>query len=213
LADPGDVDTDRLLKRARGGDRSAVEQLLDKYRGRLRGMVAVRMDDRLSARVDPSDVVQEALMVASERLPSYLAHPTLPFYLWLRRIAWERLVDLHRRHIRADRRSVLREEPLAISGDSAIQLADRLFAGGTGPLKRLLRAELVARIRAAVGRLAEGDREILLLRHLEQLKLVDCALVLQISQTAAKKRTSAPWSVFIGSCGRSIRGTCHDSLR
>ncbi len=188
MADPQDVDTDRLLERAGAGDRAALEQLLAKYRGRLREMVAVRMDDRLSARVDPSDVVQEALMVASERLPSYFAHPSVPFYLWLRQIAWERLVDLHRRHIRADRRSVLREEPRGMSGNSAIQLADRLFAGGTGPLKRLLRAELVARVRAAVERLAEADREILLLRHLEQLKLVDCALVLQISHTAAKKR-------------------------
>ena len=188
MALPRDLDTDRLLERAGGGDRSAVEQLLGKCRSRLRQMVAVRMDDRLSARVDPSDVVQETLLVASERLPAYLAHPALPFYLWLRRIAWERLVDLHRRHIRADRRSVLREEPLRVSDTSAMQLADRLFAGGTGPLKRLLRAELVARVRTAVGRLAEGDREILLLRHLEQLKLVDCALVLEISQTAAKKR-------------------------
>ncbi len=188
MADPQDADTEKLLERAGAGDRSAREELLAKYRGRLRKMVAVRMDDRLGARVDPSDVVQEALMAASERLPDYLAHPTLPFYLWLRRIAWERLVDLHRRHLWADRRSVFREEPLGVSGDSASQLAGRLFAGGTGPLKRLLRAELVARVRAAVERLAGGDREILLLRHLEQLKLADCALVLQISHTAAKKR-------------------------
>ncbi len=181
-------DTEKLVERAGRGDRLAVEQLLARYRDRLRQMVTLRMDDRLLSRIDPSDVVQETLMIASERLPEYLHRPTLAFYPWLRRIAWERLVDLHRQHIRSQRRSVSREEPLAISDNSAGQLAECLGLSVTGPLKRLLRAELVGRVRAALQQLTEGDREILLLRHLEQLKLVECSTVLDISETAAKKR-------------------------
>jgi RNA polymerase sigma-70 factor (ECF subfamily) len=183
-----DPDTDDLLASARSGDRSAVEQLLARYRGRLRQMVVVRMDARLSARVDPSDVVQEALAVAARKLPAYLRKPTVSFYPWLRRIAWERLVDAHRRHIRAGRRSVSREEPLGLSDSSAMQLADRLMAQGTNPLARLLRDELCARVQAILARLAAGDREILLLRHLEQLTSAECGEVLGVSEEAAKKR-------------------------
>lgn len=151
-------------------------------------MVVVRMDERLSARVDPSDVVQEALAVAADRLPHYLRNPAVSFYPWLRRIAWERLIDAHRRHIHAGRRSVGREQPLGISNSSALQLADRLVADGTNPLARLLRDELCARVRAILARLASADREVLLLRHLEQLSNAQSAEVLEVSEEAAKKR-------------------------
>jgi RNA polymerase sigma-70 factor (ECF subfamily) len=151
-------------------------------------MVVVRMDERLSARIDPSDVVQEALAAAARKLPGYLRKPTVSFYPWLRRIAWERLIDAHRRHVRAGRRSVAREESLGFSDTSALQLADRLVASGTNPLARLLRDELCARVQAILGRLATGDREILLLRHLEQLTSPESAEVLGISEEAAKKR-------------------------
>ena len=103
--------TDLLLRRAQEGDQPAQDALLESYRGRLRRMIAIRIDKRLAARVDPSDVVQEALKDAHNRLPEYFADPQLSFYPWLRRIAWDRLVDMHRRHIGAERRSVLREHP------------------------------------------------------------------------------------------------------
>ena len=151
-------------------------------------MVVVRMDARLSARIDPSDVVQEAMAVAMKKLPAYLSEPAVSFYPWLRRIAWERLVDAHRRHIRAGKRSVSREERLGLSDTSAMQLADRLMASGTNPLARLLRDELCTRVQAILARLATGDREILLLRHLEQLSSVESAEVLGVSEEAAKKR-------------------------
>ena len=185
---PRDPDTEELLARARSGDRSAVDQLLARHRGRLRQMVVVRMDERLSARIDPSDVVQEALVVAAEKLPAYLRQPPISFYPWLRRITWERLIDAHRRHIRAGRRSVSREESLGLSDSSALQLADRLAASGTNPLARLLRDELCARVQAILARLATGDREILLLRHLEQLTSAESAEILGVSEEAAKKR-------------------------
>ena len=97
---PAQSDTGELIDRAKLGDGSAFEQLLTRHRDRLRHMVSVRIDERLSPRVDPSDVVQEAMVVAAMKFEAYLSEPVVPFYPWLRRIAWERLVDLHRRHIR-----------------------------------------------------------------------------------------------------------------
>jgi RNA polymerase sigma-70 factor (ECF subfamily) len=185
---PNRPDTAELIDLARRGDESAAGQLLDRHRERLRHMVAVRMDERLAARVDPSDVVQEALMVASRRLPDYADQPGIAFYPWLRRIAWNCLVDLHRRHVVAGRRAVGREEHLDISGTSAALLADQLLASGTSPLGRLLRKELRTTIRAVLGRLSAEDREILLLRHLEQLTMTECAAVIGISETAATQR-------------------------
>src|SRR6266446_3301029 len=106
----GPPDTDQLLERAGHGDPSATGQLLERHRDRLRRMVAVRLDRRLAARVDPSDVVQEALAEAAGKLSHYLRERPLPFYPWLRRIAWERLVKLHRRHLYTGMRSVQRED-------------------------------------------------------------------------------------------------------
>ncbi len=188
MADPVESDTSELLAAARRSDKSAANQLLSRYRDRLRRMVAVRMDDRLSARVDPSDVVQETLMLAATKLAEYLRDPPLPFYPWLRQIAWNRLVALHRRHLEAGKRNIRREQPLSISGDSAIQLAERLACRESGPLQRAVRKEMCQRVRTALSALAESDREILILRHLEQLSYGDCAAILQVTEAAAKQR-------------------------
>jgi RNA polymerase sigma-70 factor (ECF subfamily) len=185
---PEDSDAEGLLARARGGCQAAVEQLLARHRDRLRRMVAVRLDDRLAARIDPSDVVQDTLAIASEQLHDYLRDAPLPFYPWLRQIACNRLADLCRRHIQAGRRSVSREQSLGLSDASAIELADRVTTRSSGPLKRLLREELHARVRAALAALATMDREILILRHLEQLSFAESAAVLGINEPAAKQR-------------------------
>jgi RNA polymerase sigma-70 factor (ECF subfamily) len=128
-------------------------------------MVAVRMDPRLSARLDPSDVVQEALVEASRKLPDYVKDRPLPFYPWLRQIAWERLVHLHHRHIKAQKRSVEREarQPWDLPDQSAMQLADRLATTATSPSRNLLRKELRERVRAASDRMEPHDREVLIL--------------------------------------------------
>jgi RNA polymerase sigma-70 factor, ECF subfamily len=99
-------DTEELLDQAKAGDRTARQRLLMRHRDRLRQMVALRIDRRMAARVDPSDVVQEALAVAAQSLSDYLRDRPLPFYPWLRRFAWERLLQLHRHHLRTQRRSV-----------------------------------------------------------------------------------------------------------
>jgi RNA polymerase sigma-70 factor (ECF subfamily) len=181
-------DTGELLDRAKHGDDTAFGQLLARHRERLRHMVSVRIDERLSARVDPSDVVQEAMVVAVRKFEAYLREPALPFYPWLRRIAWERLVDLHRRHIVTEKRSVSREKSLGLSNESTMQFADQLKASNLRPLKRMLRRELHARVRAALALLNERDREILVLRHLEQLSSRESAAVLGIREDAAVQR-------------------------
>ena len=181
-------DIEDLLHKARGGDATAVGELLERYRRRLRHMVAVRMDPCLAPRLDPSDVVQEALTVASRRLREYLENPALDFYPWLRQIAWDRLLDTYRRHVRAGNRSVYREEPLGMSDTSALALADRIVAESTSLLKRLLRRELLAQVRAALLHLTPQDQEVLILRYLEELSTAETAAVLQISETATKQR-------------------------
>src|SRR5439155_5624519 len=136
----------------------------DRHRERLRRMVAIRLDRRIWARFDPSDVVQEALAQAARRLPDYLERRPMAYYPWLRQFAWERLVQLHRHHIDARRRSVAREEP-PLPDASARLLAERLVASDTNASRRLIRAELRDRVRAALDDLPPRDREVLVLRY------------------------------------------------
>jgi RNA polymerase sigma-70 factor (ECF subfamily) len=182
------TDTEALLDRATRGDDTAREALLGQHRNRLRRMVAARLDRRLAARVDPSDVVQEALAEAAENLDAYLRDRPLPFYPWLRRFAWEQLMKLHRHHIKSQRRSVTREEAWIMPDESAQQLANRLLSRGTNPVGRLIRDELRDRIRAALAGMAESDREVLVMRNLEHLSTAEIAAVLGSSEGAVKVR-------------------------
>lgn len=153
-------------------------------------MVAVRMDPRLNARIDPSDVIQEALAEATRKLPDYLAKRPCAFYPWLRQIAWKHLVQLHRRHVVAQRRSVGREarQDLRLSDESTVRLAQQLAASGTSIPGRLVREELRQRMRLAMEQLRPRDREAVVLLSLEQLSLDEAAAVLDISPEAARSR-------------------------
>jgi RNA polymerase sigma-70 factor (ECF subfamily) len=181
---PQEPDTEHLLAEAGRGAENARSRLLDRHRGRLRRMVVLRMDQRLSARFDPSDVVQEALLEADRCLADYLRDRPLPFYPWLRQFAVNRLIDLHRRHLQAGRRSVTREEmpipPLA--DESALELVGRLFARDSSPSARLQREEARQQVQQALDQLPGRDREVLVLRHLEQLPTAEIAAVLGVSE-------------------------------
>jgi RNA polymerase sigma-70 factor (ECF subfamily) len=185
-----DSDTDRLLEQAAQGDLGARQQLLVRHQKRLERMIALRMDRRLAARLDPADVVQDTLADAVEQMSEYLCRRPLPFYPWLRQLAWDRLADLHRRHIRAQRRSVMREERWTpdLPDESILELAGRLLAGGSSPSARLQREEQRDRVRAALARLPDNDREVLVLRHLEMLSSREIAAILGITEGAVNTR-------------------------
>jgi RNA polymerase sigma-70 factor (ECF subfamily) len=189
VKNPPDPDTEELVRRARDGDHSAVARLFDRFRERLRRMVAVRMDDRLLSRVDPSDIVQEALVDALRELPEYLRERPVAFYPWLRHIAWKRLVALHRRHIRSRQRSVARERsPVDFKDGSSVHLAAHLASNELAPGARLVRKEMHDRVRKAVEQLEPDFREILVLRHLEQLSVAEVAELLDIAAGTVKSR-------------------------
>jgi RNA polymerase sigma-70 factor (ECF subfamily) len=183
------TDTEHLLDRAAAGDGAAREQLLQRHRRRLGRMVAVRFDPRVTARVDPSDVVQETLAEAAANLDRYLRERPLPFYPWLRQLAQRRLIELYRRHVQARRRSVTREVgPPGLPDHSALALVDRLFARTSSPSAGLRRQERRDRVRAALAALPEPDREVLVLRILEALPTRETAAILGISEVAVRSR-------------------------
>jgi RNA polymerase sigma-70 factor (ECF subfamily) len=183
-------DTDQLLQRVAAGDPAARGLLLSRHRQRLRHMITLRLDRRLWARVDPSDVLQETLGEADQKLSDYARRRPLPFYPWLRRLAWERVVQVHRRHVRAQRRSIYREEDAGprLPDESAVELADRLVARGSSPSARLRGEERSGCLRRALAQLAEGDREVLVLRYLEDLSTKEIAAVLSVTEATVKMR-------------------------
>jgi RNA polymerase sigma-70 factor (ECF subfamily) len=187
---PHDSDVDDLLARAQGGDDEAGQLLLARHRDRLRQMVALRLDRRLAARVDPSDVVQDALADAGQDLSEYLRDRSLPFYAWLRRFAWDRLVEVRRKHLLAERRCADREAPGAFAWPerSAIDLADRLVASGTSPSQNLLRDESRRRVQAALEQLPPRDREVLVLLYMDDLSAVEIAAILGLTEGAVRTR-------------------------
>jgi RNA polymerase sigma-70 factor (ECF subfamily) len=205
---PQEADTDQLLDRAGHGDPVARQELLVRHRRRLRQLIAVRMDRRLVARIDPSDVVQDTLAEAVQQLSEYLRRRPLPFYPWLRQLALDRLAELHRGHLRAQKRSVTREEAWdpALSDASVLELAGRLLARGSSPSARLLRRELRDRVRAALVQLPAADREVLVLRHLEQLSTREIAAVLGVSEGAVYTRHLRALERLRGLLGDEIGG-------
>ena len=154
------------------------------YRRYLRRVVELRMDPELRQRVDPSDVVQETQLLASQRIDDFLARRPISFRLWLRGTALEQLISLRRRHVVAEKRSVRREAIL--NNQSSMLLARRLFAGR--PSQVLRRQELLDKVRRTISELDQQDREILLLRHIEELSNGEVAELLGIEQSAASRR-------------------------
>jgi RNA polymerase sigma-70 factor (ECF subfamily) len=185
-----ELSTDQLLSRAQQHDRQAINELLQRHRERLKRMVCIHLDNRLRTRIDPSDVVQESLADAAGKLPEYLRTVPIEFYPWLRQIAWNRLIDLHRKHIGAQCRSIRREQQLVmpLSDESIVELAARLVQPGSSPSRHSVREEIRARVRKAVDRLKSQDREVLVLMYLEQLRPHEVAQIVQVSEKAINMR-------------------------
>ncbi|QEH34820.1 ECF RNA polymerase sigma factor SigD [Aquisphaera giovannonii] len=178
-----------LVERALRGDPAARQQLLEHYRGSLTRMVASRLDRRLASRVDPSDVVQDTLADASTRMDDYLRERPVPFLAWLRRLAGERVIDVHRRHIASQRRSIMREDRDADRlGEEWGRLANRFLANDTSPSNRLAREERRQQVTAALAALPPRDREVLVMRYLEQLSAAEMAEALDVTEGAVKAR-------------------------
>jgi RNA polymerase sigma-70 factor, ECF subfamily len=179
------------IGRAAGGDAGAWQDLVGTHHGRLRRMVALRLDPRLRGRVDPSDIVQETFLDAAGQLPDYLLDPPLPFYLWLRQLAGTRLAKAHRHHLGAHCRDIRRERRLgsdAAPGVSSATMADHLAGREGRPSEAAVRAELRDRLEATLDRLDPLDREALGLRHFEHLSNAEAAGVLGLTEAAASKR-------------------------
>jgi RNA polymerase sigma-70 factor, ECF subfamily len=176
----------RLLARIRAGDAAAFERLFGRHRAYLMRMVELRMDARLRQRVDPSDVVQETHIEAARRLDQYIENPEMPFRLWIRQIARDRLLMAWRRHGEAGRRALGREMPLP--DQTSLQVAHRVLAGGPSPSQQMVRDELIQRVREAVAALPERDREILIMRNLEGLSNKEVAEALGLEPAATSKR-------------------------
>ena len=180
------TETQRLLEQAGSGEDQAHEQLFARHQRYLHAFVALRIDSKLRARVDPSDVVQDAQIEALRRLDGYLHQRPMPFRLWLRQMALDRLLMLRRRHVEARKRALGLE--VELPERSSVMFAQHLLASGTTPSQRLDRDELAGRVRHAVARLAEIDREILLMRTFEGLTFEETACLLKIDPAAARKR-------------------------
>lgn len=178
------------LMRAAAGDAECWRCLLEPYHARLRRMVAGRMDPRLQRRVDPSDVLQNGYVEAIRQLKKYLDDETLPFFLWLRGLVGSQLARTHRQHLGTQQRDAGREvllDQLAPDMSSAV-LAQCLLGRGERPSEEAVRAELRERLQILLERLSAADREVLALRHFEQLNTAETAAVLGISTSAAGKR-------------------------
>jgi RNA polymerase sigma-70 factor (ECF subfamily) len=180
-----------LLRRAKAGDQQALAMLFALYRDRLRKMVRLRLDHRMSGRIDSSDVLQDAYLDVARRFPEYAAAPTVPFYLWLRALTGQRLVSLHRHHLGAEMRDAGREVSLyrgALPTASSASLAQQLLAGLTSPTQAAVRAEMQLRLQEALNSMDSIDREVVVLRHFEELSNAEAAEVLGIETSAASKR-------------------------
>ncbi len=184
-------ETNQWLERAAQGDPQGLGTLLARHGDRLRRMVALRLDRRLQGRIDPSDVIQEAYLEVSARLADYLRDPSMPFFLWLRFLAGQKLVTLHRHHLGVQMRNACQEVAFcqgALPEASSAALAAQLLGHDTHPSEAAIRAEMKIRMQEALNRMDPPDREVLALRHFEQLSRAEIAALIGISQAAAGKR-------------------------
>jgi RNA polymerase sigma-70 factor (ECF subfamily) len=187
-----DTRTDEeLLDAARNADEGALAVLVERHRERLERMVRLRMDRRLQGRVDPADVVQDAYLGVRRKLAQYSANPRLPFFLWLRLEVGQKLIDVHRFHLGTQMRDAGQEVSLhrgALPQVTSLSLAEHLLGKLTTASRAAMRVELKLRVQEALNSMDPNDREVLILRHFEELSNAEAAEVLGIKPSAAVNR-------------------------
>jgi RNA polymerase sigma-70 factor (ECF subfamily) len=187
----GDSSETGRLRQAADGDDASWAALLSRHAERLRRMVAFRMDQRLQGRLDPEDVLQEAYLEAWQHLADYLRDPAVPFFLWLRGVVGNKLRELHRHHLGTQMRDAGREVSLyrgTLPETTSAALAAQLLGRGTRPSEAAVRAEVKVRLQEALNGMDPLDRDVLALRHFEQLSPAETAQVLGIKEKAAGMR-------------------------
>ncbi|UCG16932.1 MAG: sigma-70 family RNA polymerase sigma factor [Phycisphaerales bacterium] len=180
------TETRQLLARLQAGEAEALDELLARHRAYLQQVITLRMDEQMRRRVDASDVVQETQLEAAGRIADYLQRQPMPFRVWLRKTAHERLAKARQRHVVAEKRSVRREA--AWPYRSTLQLAQRLLGGGSTPSEQAARRELADRVRRAIGQLEELDRDIILMLDIEGLSSPQAAYVLDLEAATVRRR-------------------------
>lgn len=183
--------TQELLIGVQGGDGDAVNRLLERHRDAIRRLVQMRLDVRIQRRVDVSDVVQDVFVEANRRLTDYVQNPQMPFHLWLRQIAKDRIIDAHRRHRGSAKRSVDREQAMNVPAGmdrSSIELAAQIVDPELTPAAAATQHEMAQRVEAAIAQLGEQDGEIIIMRHYEHLSNQEIAQALELTEPAASMR-------------------------
>ena len=184
-------DLDDLLERVQRGDQRALVTLFTRCRDRLRRIVRLRLDRRLQGRIDPSDVLQEAYLDVARRAGEYVMNPSIPVFLWLRLITGQRLAALHRQHLGAQMRDAGQEVSLyrgALPRATSVSLAALLLGRLTSPTQAAQRAEMQIRLQEVINAMDPIDREVLTLRHFEELSNVETAQVLGIQKASSSNR-------------------------
>ncbi|MBN70365.1 sigma-70 family RNA polymerase sigma factor [Gimesia chilikensis] len=184
-------DPQEFLERLKENPEGVLADEYDRYRDRLWRIVNFRLDQRLLGRVDADDILQEAYLDAATRIEHYLNDPATTFFIWLRTIVGQTLIDVHRRHLGAQKRDVRREakqKRRVFSASTSFQIADVLLGDLTSPSQAALKEELARQLHEALESMNEIDREILVLRHFEELSNLEASEVLEIEPKTASMR-------------------------
>jgi RNA polymerase sigma-70 factor (ECF subfamily) len=191
MTDQDTPSIEELLERVRNHDPEALAEVFAHYRDRLRRMVRLRLDRRLQGRVDPSDVLQEAYLDVAARAAEYAAKPEMPFFLWLRMVTGQRLLETHRRHLQTKMRDATQEVSLyggALPQANSMSLAAQLLGRLTTASTAAMRSEMQIQLQQVLNAMDSIDREVLALRHFEELSNGEIATILNLSKAATSNR-------------------------
>lgn len=184
-------DDETQIQLAVEGDEEALADLMTRHRPRLRRMVMLRMDGRVRARFDPSDVVQEAFVEIARRIGKGTFDPNIPFFLWMRMVTGDQLARLHRTHLAFEKRNATREvglQAIGLPDQSSVFLATELAGQFTSADRNLRQEEVRDRLHQLLQSMDEKDQEIIAMRFFEELSTEEIAQVLGLTRSGVLKR-------------------------